>query len=212
MILNKIAVRFLLLVTLGNLSIGSSLTVFWSSTPALAQISDVTLLAPTSSGQQLQVIHGYNDPLPSENCAIGSASDHCNNQRYGLDLKPSDQDKLEILAPLPGKIGWGGNGTTLDCLGITTQDNLNLTICHFGTFSVQQFDTVQRGQVLGTRRTNWIHISLDDRGKNPWQPIPFNGVHAIEGRDLNPPANEASDRDVHRNEVLVSTNGAVAPQ
>lgn len=64
---------------------------------AYSAISDTQLLAPVSAGQTLTIIHGYNDPLPNEKCVIGSSSDHCQNQRYGLDLKPSDQTKLEIL-------------------------------------------------------------------------------------------------------------------
>src|SRR6185503_10311268 len=105
----------------------------------------------------LTVVHGYNDPIVGEPCAIGTAPDHCGNQRYGLDLSPSDATDTNILAPLPGSIAWISG----DCLGLKTTDNLNLNVCHFASASVAVNDTVARGAVLGTRSTSWIHLSLD---------------------------------------------------
>ncbi len=173
---------------------------------AYSAISDTQLLAPVSAGQTLTIIHGYNDPLPNEKCVIGSSSDHCQNQRYGLDLKPSDQTKLEILAPLPGKIDWiEGN-----CLGIRTSDNLNLNVCHFGRFQVLRNSTVKRGDVLGTRSTSWIHISLDDRNRYASKPpVPFNGAHAIEGIAFD--AGADYQRNVHVNKQFTSSNGSLPP-
>jgi len=165
--------------------------------------SDLAFLAPVSSGQTIEVIHGYNDPLPHETCVIGSSSDHCSNQKYGLDIKPSNQAQKEILAPLSGKVAWVSG----DCLGIRTRDNHNLTICHFDSFSVEANSEISRGAVLGTRSTSWIHISIDDRYRNATKPaIPFSGIYAIEGTDFPRPVNESTDRDIYRNRMLTSTN------
>jgi len=154
----------------------------------------VYLLAPVSAGQMLTIIHGYNDPLPNESCVIGTPPDHCQNQKYGLDLVPSDQTDKNILAPLSGIIQWEDDPTKIKypCLGIRTDDNLNLNVCHFLSFSVQQSEQVKRGQILGTRSTDWIHLSLDDRYNisTPtlpyYEPIPFNGAHTIEGIPFDP--------------------------
>ncbi len=170
------------------------------------QVPDTVLLAPVSAGQQLEVIHGYNDPLPGEFCKIGAASDHCGSQRYGLDLVPSDQSKAEILSPLPGIIAW----ITGDCLGIRTSDNLNLNVCHFGRFNVSKNSSVKRGTVLGTRRTSWIHLSLDDRYRNSSKPpIPFNGAHTLEGISFDQGGDR--QRNVHYKAKFNSTNGSTSP-
>ena len=184
------------------------LTAFssFSALTAYSAVSDTALLAPVSAGQTLTVIHGYNDPLPNESCIIGNSSDHCLNQRYGLDLKPSDQTKLEILAPLPGQIAWiSGN-----CLGIRTSDNLNLNVCHFGRFQVSRNSTVKRGDVLGTRSTSWIHLSLDDRNRYASKPpVPFNGTHTLEGIAFDPGGDY--QRNVHAGRQFTSSNGVSKP-
>ena len=163
----------------------------------------VALLAPVASGQTVKVVHGYNDPLPSENCVIGTNSDHCNNQRYGLDFTPSNQNLQEVLAPTSGKIAW----TSGDCLGIRTLDDYNLTICHFGQFLKAVNDQVSRGTVLGTRSTSWIHLSMDDRYRHSSKPpIPFDNTHTIEGVSFAPPTNENTDRNTHLNEIITSSN------
>jgi hypothetical protein len=164
--------------------------------------SPFALLAPVAAGQQLYVSHGYNDPLPEEDCNIGGGgADHCDNQRYGLDLVPSDQDDLAILAPLPGRVEWKSG----DCLGIRTEDDLNLNICHFGTFEVQVGVQVSRGTMLGMRNTSWIHLSLDDRYRDSsWPPVPFNDEHTIEGESFEPGPDDVRNQHVGR--TLTSTN------
>lgn len=177
--------------------------VLGQAAPASAQVtSETALSAPVAAGITLKVVHGYNDPLPGERCAIGTASDHCGNQKYGLDLAPQNTSDRRILAPLPGKIGWKSG----DCLGITTKDNYNLNVCHFGSYKVNQGDTVVRGQHLGDRSTTWIHLSLDDRYRQSSKPpVPFNGAHTLEGKALNPQADSA--RNQYNNTTIVSTNG-----
>ena len=177
------------------------------SNPTLQQDDSVFLLAPVSSGQTLTVIHGYNDPLPDEVCNIGTSSDHCLNQKYGLDLQPSNLSDNNILAPLPGVINWIGG----DCLGMLTKDNLNLNVCHFQTVLVTLQQTVSRGQVLGTRSDNWIHLSLDDRYNQPtapYPPIPFNGAHTIEGFSFDPGPD--TTRNQWLNQVITSSNNVAS--
>ena len=194
-----------LLFAIANMMILGVIAPAWAHP---SQQADTALLAPVSAGQQLTVIHGYNDPLPGETCIIGNASDHCRNQQFALDLVPSEQNNRDILAPLPGQIAWiAGN-----CLGIRTQDDLNLNVCHFAQFNVAQFATVARGAVLGTRSTSWIHLSLDDRYRDASKPaVPFNGAHTLEGIAFDPPANLAQERDIHHWRTFTSSNGNVQP-
>ena len=147
-------------------------------------ITDFALLAPVHSNQQLTIIHGNNDPLPTETCSIGTASDHCGNQKYGFDLHPADQNDLLVLAPFPGKVNWIGG----ECLGIRTLDNLNLSVCHFQQYYVSLYDYVNRGDVLGVRKSSSIHLSLDDRYANTTTkpPIPFNGLHTLKSISFEP--------------------------
>ncbi len=166
-------------------------------------VGDVALLAPVSRGQTLSVSHGYNDPLPGEPCNIGGGgADHCDNQKYGLDLVPSEQTDLRILAPLPGRIAWISGG----CLGMLTRDNLNLNVCHFSSVSAALNDEVGRGAVLGTRSTSWIHLSLDDRYRDSSKPpVAFNGAHTLEGRSVDPGPDD--QRNQHLGVTFTSTNG-----
>ena len=176
------------------------------SNPTPLQKDDFSLSAPVASGQTLTVIHGYNDPLPNEACNIGTPPDHCNNQKYGLDLKPSDLSDTNILAPLPGFVNWMAGG----CLGILTGDNLNLTICHFQTVLVANHQAVFRGQILGIRSDGWIHLSLDDRYNHPASPYPpvaFNGAHTLEGFSFDPGSDTA--RNQWLNQSITSTNNLV---
>jgi hypothetical protein len=149
------------------------------------------LLAPVDSGLTLSVTHGSNDPLPTQECSIGTSRDHCLHQQFSLDLTPSDGWDGTIIAPSAGSVGWHDD----QCLGITLADGVNLTLCHFGRFFVTDGDGVARGQCLGTARTNWIHINLDygtaHQGGSS-QPIPFTGAHSFEGHDLTP--NEQRDQ------------------
>jgi hypothetical protein len=72
---------------------------------------------------------------------------------------------------------------------------------------------VGRSTVLGNRSTSWIHLSLDDRYRNSSKPpVPFNGVHTFEGQSFNPPANEATDRNIYNGRVINSTNGDTSTQ
>jgi hypothetical protein len=171
---------------------------------------DTALLAPIPAGEKLYIYHGYNDPVVTDptKCPIGSSLDHCANQKYGLDLLVKNQSEKRILAPLPGIIAWPD--TTLkdagDCLGIKTEDNLNLTICHFGNFAVKHGDQVKRGEVLGTRSTGWIHLSLDDgdysKGKLR-KPIEFSGSHTIERISF---PSDGTQNQVFGNLYITSTN------
>ncbi|MHC4091443.1 MAG: glycoside hydrolase domain-containing protein, partial [Planctomycetota bacterium] len=182
------------------------LKVTKSSAPPPPPPPAYALLAPVSAGQKLTVVHGYNDPLPGETCIIGKGPDHCANQKYGLDLRPSDLSDLKILAPLPGKVGWVGGG----CLGLTTEDSLNLNVCHFGSFSVKVGQQVERGAVLGNRNTSWIHLSLDDRYRSASRPpVPFSGAHTFEGTSLPPLAD--SQRNQYYGRSFTSTNGGSSP-
>jgi hypothetical protein len=161
------------------------------------------LLAPVAAGIGLTVTHGYNDPLPSESCVIGTARDHCAHQKYGLDLVPDSGWDGTILAPASGRVAWA----TGDCMGIILSDGVHLTLCHFGRFSVTS-GMVQRGQPLGQAHTSWVHMSLDDGrvhfGQGASQPYPFNGSHALEGLSFDPGSD--SQRDQWDGVVFVSSN------
>jgi len=172
----------------------------------VAAMTDTQLLAPVSSGQTVTVVHGYNDPMPGETCVIGVTSDHCANQRYGLDLSPSNQSDRNILAPMPGEVAWESGG----CMGLKTADNLNLNICHFSSFYVVPNTQVVRGTILGQRSTSWVHLSLDDRYSNPsTKPaVPFSGSHTFEGLSL---AANDSTRNQYSGYQFTSTNESAPP-
>lgn len=165
------------------------------------ELTITELLAPAASGQTLTVVHGYNDPLPTETCTIGSSSDHCKNQKYGFDLKPSNQNDLRILAPVSGSIAWiSGN-----CLGLKTNDGYNMNVCHFGSYNVAVGASVSRGKVLGNRSTTWIHISLDDRYRNTTKPpVSFTGTHILQGTGYSPLSD--TTRNQYYGQVITSTN------
>jgi Mg-chelatase subunit ChlD/biotin carboxyl carrier protein len=176
-----------------------------SAIPSAAQLSDVALLAPVAAGQKLTITHGYNDIVAK--CEAGKPPDHCGNQRYGLDFGLSNPSDLRVLAPLPGTV----HRIVDECVLLRTLDNLNLNICHLAESDVivKEGDTIKRGQVLGNRVANkqWIHLSLDDRFRDDKNkpPVPFNGVHTIEGKSFDPPA-DASKEHVHEGESIISTN------
>jgi hypothetical protein len=161
---------------------GSALGV---SSGSVAQEQSV-LKAPVPAGITLKVIHGYNDPPPGQACAIGSTLDHCDNQKYGLDLELVGTDDRTILAPTAGTVVWEQTDTN-GCIGMTTTDGLNLNLCHLATLDVALNTSVAQGDVLGTRSTSWVHLSIDDRrdGINK-RPVPLTGRYALEGRDLKP--------------------------
>jgi len=160
--------------------------------------SSTALLAPFDEGTNFEVLQGYynNRAQTVDGCHITRGPDHCRHQLFGLDLKPLQQSNTEILAPAPGTVAWPKPGTAPECLGLTLDDGLNLTICHFSSYNVEQFQDVPRGKVLGTMKGH-VHISLDKREGLPhgeWLPVPFNkagtdyapGGHTIEGESLDP--------------------------
>jgi Mg-chelatase subunit ChlD len=210
----SIILFFVMLASIGyrNVVASSSSPIAILPSTLSSMQSDFSLTSPVSPGESLRIVHGYNDPKPDEKCTIGVAPDHCNNQKYGLDLKPSDQSDKIVYAPLPGKINWMDDPTTisLPCMGILTDDKLNLTICHFGTFAVglHVHDRVKRGQILGERNTSWIHLNIDDRydsdlaqkPKQDWVPLPFSGIHTIEGKAFEGLSD--SVRDQHHDEII----------
>ena len=160
------------------------------------------LLAPVNNGVNLTVIHGYNDPAYDkqnpEVCNVGTARDHCANQQFGLDMKPGSGWDKKILAPAPGTPKAFVSGAGGDCLLFTLDDGLNLNICHFAQERTDLLGKhVERGTVLGTAATSWIHLSLDARPKQctgGWKflnkkssyycPIEFVFPHTLEGKSL----------------------------
>ncbi len=156
------------------------------------------LLSPVPAGVSYRVHHGYNDPLPGQNCAIGSTIDHCQNQQYGLDLDTVSRD---IVAP--------GAGTVMkldgDCLILKLDEGgVNMNLCHFAQFKVAKDQHFPQGYCLGTKGSH-IHISLDDRysaanGAKP--PVPFTGRYKLDGKDLQPDGSQNQWND----EPFLSTN------
>ena len=161
------------------------------------------LLAPVDAGITLTVWHGYNDPLPGERCDIGTASDHCGQQKFGLDLAPSDGWDGTILSPVFGTVAWSsGECTGLDLTGRDPSSiGKQLVVCHFGAKFVSTVgDWVCPGLPLGTTVSGkgWVHISLDDgsphRPPFPQFPAyPFSGAQSLQGRNVEPRSD--SDRD-----------------
>jgi hypothetical protein len=149
---------------------------------------DVELLAPFNNDVSFKVTQGYYNNQGK--CSIKKAPDHCDNQLFGLDLVPDPQfaDDRQILAPVGGIVDFLPAQSNAYCLGITLDDGIHLNLCHFENWdTLNTGDRVTRGQILGTRSTSHIHISLDDRraGK-PYIPIPFNGRHTFEAMELDP--------------------------
>lgn len=154
------------------------------------------LLSPFNLGVTWTAISGYynNTSQSSEGCGVGGGPglDHCRNQLFGLDLKPSqpfENDKT-VLAPASGTVALLAG----DCILLTLEDNINLNVCHFASTNVKEGEKVERGKVLGIRSTSWVHISLDNRhnlgtlcnsGKC-FLPVPFSGTYSLEGMSLDP--------------------------
>src|SRR6266849_708675 len=154
-----------------------------------------SLLAPFNKGDTFHVLTGYynNRDQSMSGCHIGTAPDHCDNQLFGLDLRPDQQSDYQVLAPTWGKVAWVDSPP--NCIGLTLNDNFNLTVCHFSSVNVKVGDQVQRGKILGTRKTSTqhVHLSIDNRNPNgpcnQCLPIPFNvakGGHTFEATSLNP--------------------------
>lgn len=165
--------------------------------------ADVSVQAPVAAGVVVKVINGYNNPPPGVRCDIGTGPDHCDNQKYALDLEPLNTSDLRILAPVSGTVAWIDEGPA--CIGIRTPESYSLSLCHFGSYSVGFNQSVQRGQVLGNRSTPWIHVSMDDRFRNSAKPpVPFDGPRAFEGAVLRPGLD--SEVSKYRDMTFASTN------
>lgn len=180
---NSVGGRLTITLLLIGLTLILPIIPTWTAPAAFSQQQpDVALVAPVTWGQTLKVIHGFDDH-PAGGCVAGVPPDHCDNQKWGLDFVPSNPGDLRILAPLPGSIWWISG----ECLGIKTEDNLNLSICHFASYNVSVNQSIKRGMVLGTRISTkqWIHLSLDlGFGVPSRDPVPFTGAHTIEGRSF----------------------------
>jgi hypothetical protein len=206
---------------------------FLSTAPDGCSASDVALLAPVPKGISLTVLHGYNDPPyaspPTQPCNItsgtrpGSQLDHCRNQQFGLDLRPSAGWDGTILAPAPGTPSARGPvpGAGGPCLNFKLDDGTNLNICHFTSVSAVPGQHVQRGAVLGRASTPWIHLSLDKRPATDctggWRllpgqpasyycPVQFVAPYTLEGHSL-PWDGSAKQRQFDDVFPLTSTNG-----
>lgn len=183
------------------------------------------ILAPMPVGTTLQIIHGYNDPLPGENCPHpgNGIADHCMNQQYGVDLQSvatsaDPNPSQDIITPANGTVAWEQN----DCLGLRLDlGDVNLTICHFSSFKPDiNGARVARGDFLGTMNGH-IHLSIDDRyhdtthsdcssaNARTCRPIPFNGgYYTIEGQSFDPgfDSNGNPIRDQWDGTTIVSMN------
>ena len=161
------------------------------------------LLAPVNNGVQLKVIHGYNDPSykasSPELCSIATSRDHCANQQFGLDVAPDKGWDGKILAPTSGtpmQVVYGHGGS---CLLFQLDSNLNMNVCHFSTVITNLLNKhVERGTILGTASSTWIHLSLDarpklctggwtlPRGTEYFCPVPLTSPYTLEGQSLSP--------------------------
>jgi hypothetical protein len=177
----------------------------------------LALLAPVAKGVTLTVIHGYNDPPYNqqnpEACSIATVRDHCANQQFGLDMTPGPGWDKKILAPAPGTPKAFVRGAGGPCLLFTLDDGLNLNICHFDSQRTDLLGKhVERGTVLGTAATSWLHLSLDARPKQctgGWTnqpsyycPIEFVSPHTLEGKSL--PSDGSANQ--WKNTSFVSSN------
>ncbi|MFJ2008098.1 M23 family metallopeptidase [Streptomyces chartreusis] len=134
------------------------------------------------------VIQGYHNA--QGRCEIRTGPDHCQNQLFAVDLKPTEGTATSpnIYSPAPGTVRWQEKKT--GCLGMDLADSTNLTICHMSSFNVARGASVQRDELLGIRRTPWVHLSIDDRraGKLP---VPLTAAasgwdHTLDGASLTP--------------------------
>lgn len=166
------------------------------------QNKDDTLLSPFNNGVTWSVTSGYYNNRKQDNigCWIGRGPDHCRNQLFGLDIVPDQQGDPQILAPGNGKVIFKGKLPDENCMGvkIALDNGLNLNVCHFASYNVEEGDRVLRGKVLGTRSMPWVHLSMDDRyrigtlcpGKEHcYLPVPFDGQHTIDGIAFDPDSN-----------------------
>jgi hypothetical protein len=199
---------------------GSSEFTVQSGAPA-------ALRSPFADGVHFHVISandkgyfpgGYNNVPPGGACVTGKAPDHCANQLFALDLLPEKDDAVsrQIHAPVPGTIRWHSP----DCLGMDlgadrNGKTLNLTVCHFGSFAAGTEDgkSVARGQLLGTRSEDHIHLNLDlrtGRDQAHYLPVPFtevDGGHTFNSFALNPNHNgNGVDVDVAGTTFKVEAN------
>lgn len=168
------------------------------------QSKNNSILSPFNNGVTWSVYNGYLDNRDQSwaGCGVAfRALDHCRNQLFGLDLVPDQEIGFQILAPANGTIIWKGR-LEGGCVGVRIRlDNgLNMNVCHFATFNVEEGKHVARGAILGTSSTQHVHMSLDDRYGSgnlcPGAkdevcniPVPFSGVYTIEGISFDPNPN-----------------------
>lgn len=167
---------------------GGSDCLVWVAQVLSVSGPDVALLAPVPEGVKItEVRHGYNDPEPGNkprnNCDIKTASDHCQNQKFGLDLVPDSTWDRTILAPAPGTPVTPTGGFGGDCLLFRLDDNTNVNICHFAFIRSELLGHhVPRGTVLGKSTAQPIHLSLDKRwmevNAGQFIQIPLNAQYA----------------------------------
>lgn len=174
----------------------------WKHVLSKSPDRDDSLLSPFNNGMTWTVSQGYlnNRNQTLAGCHIGTGPDHCRNQLFGLDMVPDQQNDTDILAPGNGIVAFRGKLEDEDCIGlrITLDNGLNMNVCHFASFNVNQGERVVQGRVLGIRSTPHVHLSLDDRyrigtlcsGKERcFLPVPFDGQHTIEGVSFDPNPN-----------------------
>ncbi|MET9578845.1 hypothetical protein ABZY30_25315 [Streptomyces massasporeus] len=136
-----------------------------------------------------RVVQGYHNK--EGRCVIGRGPDHCANQLFSVDLEPTERAvSANVHSPTPGTVRWRDEET--GCLGMEQADGMNLTVCHMSSFAVARGASVQRNEVLGVRRTPWLHLSVDDRtADRPFRPVPLTATpsgwdHTLDGASLTP--------------------------
>jgi hypothetical protein len=137
-----------------------------------------------------RVVQGYHNN--KGRCVIGRGPDHCASQLFAVDLEPTEGTAVSanIYSPAPGTVRWRDKRT--GCLGMDLVDGANLTVCHMSSFNVARGASVQRDELLGVRRTPWVHLSIDDRrAGRPYRPVPLTVTasgwdHTLDGASLTP--------------------------
>ncbi|MEU1001665.1 hypothetical protein [Streptomyces tibetensis] len=135
-----------------------------------------------------RVVQGYHNN--KGRCVIGRGPDHCANQLFSVDLEPTDKAAVsaKVYSPAPGTVRWRDSDT--GCLGMDLADGLNLTVCHMSSFNVAAGASVRRNEVLGVRRTPWVHLGVDDRrAGRPYRPVTLTATtsgwdHTLDGAAL----------------------------
>lgn len=175
-----------------------SITVKLSEGISDTALTDPFHYATGRSRAPYEVIQGYQNTPSQKDCVVGRGPDHCQNQLFAVDLEPAEgvAVSLNVYSPAPGTVTW--QDARSGCLGIDLADHRNLTVCHMSSFSTRIGASVQREQVLGVRRTAWIHLSIDNRtGGRPYLPVPLTASasgqdHTLDGSSLVPGLEDGS--------------------